>query len=65
MKEEKMDEEKEGYKIKINLKVERSFGDHEHIDPLTKGILKTLIPLIIVGAIVLISFLQFGIYFIL
>jgi hypothetical protein len=53
-----MDEEKEGYKIKTNLKVERSLGDHEHIDPSTKGILKALIPLVIVGAIVLISFLQ-------
>jgi hypothetical protein len=53
-----MDEEKEGYKIKTNLKVERSLGDHEHIDPSMKGILKALIPLVIVGAIVLISFLQ-------
>ncbi|MDQ0243191.1 hypothetical protein J2S09_000727 [Bacillus fengqiuensis] len=53
-----MDNEREESKIKTDLRVGRSLGDHEHIEPSKKGILKALIPIIIVGGIVLISFLK-------
>jgi hypothetical protein len=53
-----MDKENEEPKVKTDLRVGRSLGDHEHIEASKKGILKALIPIIIVGVIILISFLQ-------